>query len=71
MSGVIGTAKASRWLGLSEATVRRLCRDGKLAGAYQPAGLYGKWLIPTGTLEGIWARPQDLTEVTDMTEVTV
>lgn len=67
MSEVIGTAKAALWLDLSEETLRRLCRTGKLPGAYQPAGYQGKWLVPVETLEAIrvcpvWLLP-DLTEV--------
>ncbi len=67
MSEVIGTAKAALWLELSEETVRRLCRNGKLAGAYQPAGYQGKWLVPVETLASIrecpvWLLP-DLPEV--------
>jgi len=68
MSELIGTAKAAAWLGLSEETVRKLCRQGKLEGAFQPAGYQGKWLIPTATLEAIRARPGS-TETTDLTEV--
>ncbi len=67
MSEVIGTAKAAAWLELSEETVRRLCRTEKLAGAYQPAGYQGKWLVPVATLAAIRACPvwlmPDLTEV--------
>ncbi len=68
MSDVVGTAKAAVWLGLSEETVRKLCRERKLEGAFQPAGYQGKWLVPSATLSAIRARP-DLTENTDKTEV--
>ena len=67
MSEVVGTAKAALWLELSEETVRRLCRMGKLAGAYQPAGYQGKWLVPTATLEAIRVCPVWL--LTDLPEV--
>jgi hypothetical protein len=67
MSEVIGTAKAALWLELSEETVRRLCRTGKLSGAYQAAGYRGMWLVPVDTLEAVRACPvwllPDLTEV--------
>jgi hypothetical protein len=58
MSDVIGAAKAAKWLGLSEETVRKLCREGKLEGAFQPAGYQGKWLIPVEALEAIRACPE-------------
>ena len=67
MSEVIGTAKAALWLELSEETVRRLCRTGKLAGAYQPAGYQGKWLVPVATLSAIRECPVWL--LTDLPEV--
>ncbi len=57
MSDVIGTAKAALWLELSEETVRRLCRLGKLSGAYQPAGYKGKWLVPVKALRDIRQTP--------------
>ena len=63
MSDVVGTAKATKWLGLSEETVRKLCRQGKLPGAFQPAGYQGKWLIPRETLEAIRAQPEGLVRV--------
>jgi transposase len=57
---VVGTAKAARWLNVSEATVKRICKKGKrgkLPGAYQPSGHHGRWLIPTRDLENIKGRP--------------
>ena len=60
MSDVVNTYKASLWLELSEESVRRLCRDGKLEGAFQPAGYQGKWLIPVEALEAIRACPPSL-----------
>lgn len=66
MSEVVGTAKAALWLELSEETVRRLCRTGKLKGAYQPAGYQGKWLVPVGTLASIRACPVWLTDLTEV-----
>ena len=59
MSRVIGTAKASRWLGVSERSVRRLCAQGRLPGAYQPAGYAGKWLVPLKALKRLRATPAD------------
>ncbi len=58
MNGVVSTHKAALWLGLSEETVRRLCRQGKLKGAFQPAGYQGKWLIPVKALEAMHAQPE-------------
>ncbi len=60
MSEVVGTAKAALWLELSEETVRRLCRTGKLAGVYQPAGYRGMWLVPVATLSAIRECPASL-----------
>ncbi len=60
MSAVIGTAKAAKWLELSEETVRRLCRTDKLAGAYQPGGYQGMWLVPVATLSAIRECPASL-----------
>lgn len=60
MNGVVSTYKAALWLGLSEETVRRLCRQGKLKGAFQPAGYQGKWLIPITTLHTICASSDEL-----------
>lgn len=60
MNGVVSTYKAALWLGLSEEIVRRLCRQGKLEGAFQPAGYQGKWLIPIRTLEAIYAPSEEL-----------
>jgi hypothetical protein len=67
VSEVIGTAKAALWLNMSEETIRRYCREGKLSGAYQPGGYGGMWLVPVATLEAtkacpVWLMP-DLTEV--------
>lgn len=59
MSRVIGTAKASRWLGVSERSVRRLCAQGRLPGAYQPAGYSGMWLVPLKALQRIRGTPAD------------
>jgi hypothetical protein len=67
MRGVVSTYKASLWLELSEESVRRLCRIGKLEGAYQPAGYQGKWLIPVETLEAVRACPEWL--LVDLSEV--
>ncbi len=67
MSEVVGTAKAALWLDMSEETVRRLCRNGKLSGAYQPAGYGGKWLVPVTTLSAVRACPVWL--LTDLPEV--
>lgn len=66
MSDVIGTAKAAKWWGVSEESMRRLCREGKLMGAYQPAGYQGKWLIPVETLELLRPCPEWL--VTDLND---
>ncbi len=55
MRGIVNTYKTSLWLGVSEESVRRLCREGKLKGAFQPAGYQGKWLIPVETLEAVRA----------------
>lgn len=60
MRDVLNTYKASLWLELSEESVRRLCRTGKLEGAFQPAGYQGKWLIPVEALEAVRARPPSL-----------
>lgn len=60
MSDVIGTAKAAKWLDMSEETVRRYCRDGRLEGAYQPGGYQGKWLVPVATLSAIRECPKSL-----------
>ncbi len=59
-SEVVGTAKAARWLSMSERQITRMCRQGKLQGAYQPSGFLGKWLIPIRTLEAIYKRPEGL-----------
>ena len=67
MSEVIGTAKAALWLGVSEETVRRYCRDGRLEGAYQPGGYQKMWLVPVATLSAIRECPVWL--LTDLPEV--
>jgi hypothetical protein len=65
--GIINTYKASLWLGISEESVRRLCRSGKLEGAFQPAGYQGKWLIPVEAVEAVRACPEWL--LVDLSEV--
>jgi hypothetical protein len=55
---VVGTAKAAKWLGLSERAVRDMCAKGRLGGAYQPSGYSGKYLIPIATLERICPCPE-------------
>ena len=67
MRGVVNTYKAALWLGISEESVRRLCRQGKLEGAFQPAGYQGKWLIPGSALEAIRACPEWL--MVDLSDV--
>lgn len=67
MSAVVGTAKAAKWLDMSEETVRRYCREGKLEGAYQPGGYQGMWLVPVATLSAIRECPASL--LTDLPEV--
>jgi len=68
-SPVVGTFKASLWLGVSERTIRRLCRDGKLEGAYQPSGFQGSWLIPLEALQAIRSVPaRPLSETSDEAE---
>lgn len=68
MSEVVGTAKAALWLEMSEESVRRMCRKGRLKGAYQPAGYQGKWLVPMATLSTIRTCPPWL--MTDLTDLT-
>lgn len=68
MNPQVGTAKAARWLGLSERTVRDLCQKGKLEGAWQPAGFQGKWLISTECLRAIRPEPADPTLVADLAD---
>ncbi len=59
MSEVIGTAKAAKWLGLSERAVRDAAAKGRIPGAFQFE--HGcKWLIPTATLEKIRPCPESL-----------
>jgi hypothetical protein len=67
MRGAVSTHKASLWLGMSEESVRRLCRNGKLKGAFQPSGYQGKWLIPVETLEAVRVCPEWL--IADLSEV--
>ena len=57
MSDVVGTAKAAKWLGLSERTVRDMCAKGRLE-VYQPSGYRGKLLIYTSSLERIRPCPE-------------
>jgi len=58
MTDLLGTAKAAKWLGLSERAVRAMCANKRLEGAYQPNEYNGKWLIPTVTLEKKRPRPE-------------
>jgi predicted site-specific integrase-resolvase len=58
---VVGTAKAALWLGMSEETVRRLCRAGRIK-ADQPSGYQGKWLISTSELERKRSKPKTPTK---------
>ena len=68
MSDVVGTAKAAKWLGLSERTVRDMCAKEKLK-AYQPNGFHSKLLIYTSSLERIRPCPEWLrAELADTAE---
>jgi hypothetical protein len=60
---VLNISKAAQWLGKSERTIRLLCKDGKLEGAYQVSGYQGMWLIPISALEKITPCPDWLKEV--------
>ncbi len=62
------TAKAARWLGIPERTVREWCATGKLEGAKQWSGYQGKWLIPLTTLETLLPRPVDPSLLADLAE---
>lgn len=60
---VVGTKEAARWLGCSEATIKRICARGKrghLKNAYQSSGFAGTWKIPASDLEKLRRRPRDL-----------
>jgi hypothetical protein len=57
VSDVVSTAKAAKWTGFSERTIRTWCKEKRLEGAYQFQN-NGKWLIPTSTLENIRACPE-------------
>lgn len=59
VSEVVNVGTAALWLGVSERTITRLCREGRLA-AYQPAGFAGRWLVYTSSLEAIRPCPKDL-----------
>jgi hypothetical protein len=62
---IVGVTEAAAWLALSEEQVRRLCRAGRLEGAFQPSGYLGMWRIPRSTLECIRRRPApDMPETT-------
>jgi hypothetical protein len=65
----LSTAKAARWLGVSERAVRDMCIKGKFKGAYRPAGYNGKWLIPMTTLEAICPMPADRLLIADIAKV--
>jgi hypothetical protein len=56
----INTSKASKWLGMSDRTIRRLCVRGRLKGAYQPSGYAGHWLVPVSSLQGLKPCPEEL-----------
>lgn len=68
MSPYLGTAKAARWLGLSERAVRDMCQKGKFEGAWQPAGHHGKWLIPLCDLEAVRPTPADPSLLADLAD---
>ncbi len=57
MSDVVGTAKAAKWIGLSERRIRDMCAEGRLK-VYQPSGYRGKLLIYTSSLERIRPCPE-------------
>lgn len=65
----VNVHKASLWLGLSERRVTDMCKNGRLPGAYQPAGYLGKWLIPLTTLKAITPTPaQPIPELAEPAE---
>ncbi|MGL4609255.1 MAG: hypothetical protein ACRCYY_06145 [Trueperaceae bacterium] len=56
----INTGKASRWLGISDRSVRRYCERGIIQGARQ-YGFHSHWLIPLSGLQNIKRDcPEDL-----------
>jgi predicted site-specific integrase-resolvase len=59
---VANVRKAALWIGVSERTIRRMCDEGKLEGAYQTAH-HGKWLIPYKALEKITPCPGELRKI--------
>lgn len=56
MANLITVSEAAKRMGASVATVRRLCKQGKLIGAHQIQVKIGKgyvWLIPETALDKI------------------
>ena len=65
----MSTAKAAKWLGVPERTVREWCATGRLEGAFQPAGHYGKWLIPLRAIEAMLPYPADASLLADIADI--
>ena len=52
-TALVSATTASRLLGLSPETVRRMCRNGRIPGAVQPSGREGHWKIPLESIEDL------------------